>query len=161
MEAFCSNHFVNALTTLSGILIRAQNISNVSWSFPLPSCGPFLQHSHCCCSCPANPGRQRHMGVVGGLVVSPRTGGAGDAAGDASSGGPRGFSCSQQERGATGQPERRTRALAETRRTWGSMSSTFPLQFSLYLAHKRPQRLLLTSPCPHPPSSSPGTTSAC
>lgn len=41
-----------------------------------------------------------------------------------------------------------------------TMSSTFRLQVSRYLAHKRPQRLLLTSLCPHPSSYSPSMTSA-
>ena len=100
-------------------------------------------------------------GAAGRRGVRPMTGGAGEAVGDTGSGGPRGSSCSHRGRETTGQPERRTRFLM--RRSTGqgeATSSTFPLPVSLYLAHKRPQWLLLTSPCPHPSSSSPGMTSA-
>lgn len=104
-------------------------------------------------------GAQRGSGRVGG--VRPVTGGVGEAVGDTGSGGPRGSGCSHGGREATGQPERRTRVLMQRSTGRGeAMSSTFPLQVSLYLAHKRPQWLLLTSPCPHPSSSSPGMTSA-
>lgn len=43
----------------------------------------------------------------------PGAEGAGEAAGDIGSGGPRGSGCSNQERETTGQPERRTRFLMQ------------------------------------------------